>query len=85
MLYWKNRHDGYFVLHKEFRDNMSRELITTMDTAYSVVWLTYTSRSLSSEGSFFFFSFALARSFSFLQNKQLVSLCKDLQLSDLSC
>lgn len=38
----------------------------------SVSWLTYTSLSFSCEGSFFFFSFALARSVSFLQNKRWV-------------
>lgn len=38
----------------------------------SVSWLTYTSLSFSCEGSFFFFSFALALSVSFLQNKRWV-------------
>lgn len=48
------------------KDEIKEPSTTTHPLMQAVMCPTYTSLSLSSEGSFFFFSFALARSFSFL-------------------
>lgn len=73
MLYWKNRHDGYFVLGKEIK-NIMIPINNKFSYNFTFIFLpTYTSLSFSSEGSFFFFSLGLARSFSFLFGKHVLS------------